>query len=155
MYYLCSENKGADQLRSYREADLRLFFFCICKKPVFSRRGSFELAHDGILKFSYIGEEEEGDEDDDDEIGEDEEVDEEDDEEDEEDEEDEDEDEVGLHTLQKENLEVWNNCTLIRVNKLGWECSKKEMKRTRKTKKMTRKKKWGYIRYVQKENLEV
>ena len=26
LYYLCSENKGADQLRGYREADLRLFF---------------------------------------------------------------------------------------------------------------------------------
>ena len=26
MYYPCSENKGADQLRSYREADLRLCF---------------------------------------------------------------------------------------------------------------------------------
>ena len=39
MYYLCSENKDADQLRSYREADLRLCF-CICKKTVFSRRGS-------------------------------------------------------------------------------------------------------------------
>ena len=26
MYYPCSENKGADQLRSYCEADLRLFF---------------------------------------------------------------------------------------------------------------------------------
>ena len=25
-YYLCSENKGADQIRGYREADLRLFF---------------------------------------------------------------------------------------------------------------------------------
>ena len=37
----CSENKGADQLRGYREADLRLCFR-ICKKPVFSRRGSFE-----------------------------------------------------------------------------------------------------------------
>ena len=42
MYYLCSENKGADQLRSYREADLRLCFR-ICKKPVFSRRGSYFL----------------------------------------------------------------------------------------------------------------
>ena len=31
----CSENKGADQLRGYREADLRLCF-CICNKPVFS-----------------------------------------------------------------------------------------------------------------------
>ena len=35
LYYLCSENKGADQLRGYPEADLRLCF-CICKKPVFS-----------------------------------------------------------------------------------------------------------------------
>ena len=26
MYYPCSENKGADQLRGYREADLRLVF---------------------------------------------------------------------------------------------------------------------------------
>ena len=30
-----SKNKGADQLRGYREADLRLCFR-ICKKPVFS-----------------------------------------------------------------------------------------------------------------------
>ena len=43
LYYPCSENKGADQLRGYREADLRLCFR-ICKKPVFSQRGSyFEL----------------------------------------------------------------------------------------------------------------
>ena len=26
LYYPCSENKGADQLRGYREADLRLCF---------------------------------------------------------------------------------------------------------------------------------
>ena len=39
MYYPCSENKGRDQLRGYREADLRLRF-CVCKKPVFSRCGS-------------------------------------------------------------------------------------------------------------------
>ena len=39
LYYLFSENKGADQLRGYREADLRLSFR-ICKKPVFPRRGS-------------------------------------------------------------------------------------------------------------------
>ena len=37
-YYPCSENKGADQLRGYREADLR-FCFRICKKPVFLLRG--------------------------------------------------------------------------------------------------------------------
>ena len=37
LYYLhvCSENKGADQLRGYREADLRLCFR-ICKILVFS-----------------------------------------------------------------------------------------------------------------------
>ena len=40
LYYPSSENKGADQLRGYREADLRLCFR-ICKNPVFSRRGSF------------------------------------------------------------------------------------------------------------------
>ena len=34
-YYLCSENKGADQLRSYCEADLRLSFR-IGKDLVFS-----------------------------------------------------------------------------------------------------------------------
>ena len=34
-YYLCSESKGADQLRCYREADLRLCFR-ICKTSVIS-----------------------------------------------------------------------------------------------------------------------
>ena len=34
IYQLCNEEKGADQLRGYREADLRLCFR-ICKKPVF------------------------------------------------------------------------------------------------------------------------
>ena len=42
LFYLCSENKGADQLRGYREADLPLCFR-ICKKPVFSQRGSFRI----------------------------------------------------------------------------------------------------------------
>ena len=40
LYYPCSINKGADQLRGYREADLRLCFG-ISKKLVFSRRGSY------------------------------------------------------------------------------------------------------------------
>ena len=40
MYYPCSENKGADQLRGYREADLRLCFR-IGKNPVFSQCGSY------------------------------------------------------------------------------------------------------------------
>ena len=35
LYYSYSENKGADQLRSYCAADLRLCFR-VCKKPVFS-----------------------------------------------------------------------------------------------------------------------
>ena len=35
LYYLCSENKDADQLRGYREADLRLCFL-ICKTLVFT-----------------------------------------------------------------------------------------------------------------------
>ena len=35
LYYLHSENKGADQLCGHRTADLRLCFH-ICKKPVFS-----------------------------------------------------------------------------------------------------------------------
>ena len=35
LYYPYSENKGADQLRSYCAADLRLCFR-ICKKSVFS-----------------------------------------------------------------------------------------------------------------------
>ena len=39
MYYPCSENKDTDQLRGYREADLRLCFRP-CKLLVFSRTGS-------------------------------------------------------------------------------------------------------------------
>ena len=39
-YYPCSKNKGADQLRGYPEADLRLCF-CICRLLVFSRGGSY------------------------------------------------------------------------------------------------------------------
>ena len=35
LYYLCCENKGADQLRDHWDADLRLCFRK-CKKPVFS-----------------------------------------------------------------------------------------------------------------------
>ena len=43
--YECSENKGADQLRGYREADLRLCFL-MCKKPVFLRRGSYIVSEE-------------------------------------------------------------------------------------------------------------
>ena len=45
LYYPYSKNKGADQLRGYREADLRLCFR-ICKKPFFSRRGSIIKVND-------------------------------------------------------------------------------------------------------------
>ena len=48
MCYPCSENKHADQLRGYREADLRLCFR-ICKNPVFSRRGSILTGFPTVL----------------------------------------------------------------------------------------------------------
>ena len=40
MFYPHSENKGADQLRGYREADLRVCFR-ICKKPDFYDEAHF------------------------------------------------------------------------------------------------------------------
>ena len=40
LYYACGENKGADQLRSYCEADLRLCFR-LCRLLVFPWGGSF------------------------------------------------------------------------------------------------------------------
>ena len=40
LYYMCSENKGADQLSSYCTADLRLCFH-LCKLLVFSCGGSY------------------------------------------------------------------------------------------------------------------
>ena len=49
MYYPCSENKGADQLRGYREADLRLCFR-ICRLLVFSRGGSYIIYSDLLVK---------------------------------------------------------------------------------------------------------
>ena len=49
MYYPCSENKDADQLRGYREADLRLCFRP-CKLLVFSRTGShFFYVHENSV----------------------------------------------------------------------------------------------------------
>ena len=53
LHYPYGENKGADQLRGYREADLRLCFR-ICKKPVFSRRGSFDHAEKHTLSYIII-----------------------------------------------------------------------------------------------------
>ena len=52
LQYPCSENKGTDQLRGYREADLRLCFR-ICKKQVFSQRGSYAVGtHLNLLAHS-------------------------------------------------------------------------------------------------------
>ena len=53
LYYPCSENKGADQLRGYREADLRLCFR-IWEKPVNSQRGHLTLNLVKTLKTSFI-----------------------------------------------------------------------------------------------------
>ena len=52
LYYPCSENKGADQLRSYCTADLR-FCFGIGENPFFSRCGSFVMV-DFFLYFFLI-----------------------------------------------------------------------------------------------------
>ena len=54
MYFPYSENKGADQLRSYCEADLRLCFR-IGKNLVFSRCGSYDdPIIDELTKYSEI-----------------------------------------------------------------------------------------------------
>ena len=52
MFYLCSENKGADQLRGYREADLRLCFR-ICKKPFSHDEAHFSQSHGLELSFGH------------------------------------------------------------------------------------------------------
>ena len=44
LYYPSSENKGADQLRGYREADLRLCFRIYAKS-----RFSHDAAHLGLM----------------------------------------------------------------------------------------------------------
>ena len=49
LYYRSSENKGADQLRGYSEADLRLCFR-LCRLLVFPWGGSIDCFKNGILK---------------------------------------------------------------------------------------------------------
>ena len=59
VYYLCSENKGADQLRGYREAVLRLCFR-ICRLLVFTRGGSnidIGASCKGNQHFAHLGNE--------------------------------------------------------------------------------------------------
>ena len=53
LYYPCSQNKGADQLRSYREADLCLCFR-ICKNPVFSRRTAQMILHIYMYRLMFL-----------------------------------------------------------------------------------------------------
>ena len=45
MYYSCSENKGADQLRSYRSADVRLCFH-ICKELISAQMNLIQYTRD-------------------------------------------------------------------------------------------------------------
>ena len=52
LYYPCSENKGTDQLRGYREADLRLCFR-LCKLLVLSCGGSSVQVQWKRLKFTH------------------------------------------------------------------------------------------------------
>ena len=51
MYYLCSENKGADQLRDYREADLRLCFR-ICKKRFSHDEAPFIIGDQSLITWT-------------------------------------------------------------------------------------------------------
>ena len=53
LYYPCSENKGADQLRGYREADLRLCFH-ICRLLVFPCGSSHIFAVYLHIKFCFL-----------------------------------------------------------------------------------------------------
>ena len=50
MYYPCSENKDSDQLRGYREADLRLCF-CLGRLFVFPCGSSFTWKCDTSISF--------------------------------------------------------------------------------------------------------
>ena len=50
LYFPSSENKGADQLRGYREADLRLCFR-LCRLLVFSWGGSYNIQY-CLLKYA-------------------------------------------------------------------------------------------------------
>ena len=54
MNYPCSENKDADQLRGYREADLRLCFRP-CKLLVFSRTGSYGKCRENLDQTDHLG----------------------------------------------------------------------------------------------------
>ena len=52
LYYPSSENKGADQLRGYREVDLRLCFR-LCRLLVFPRGGSYVYQPAGYIVTNF------------------------------------------------------------------------------------------------------
>ena len=52
LYHLCSENKGADQLLGYREADLRLFIACMRKSGFLTTQLIFCWKH--VRSFSLF-----------------------------------------------------------------------------------------------------
>ena len=54
LYYPCSENKGADQLRSYRKTDLRLCFR-LCRLLVFPCGGSYKSSQKVNRLVSLLG----------------------------------------------------------------------------------------------------
>ena len=53
LYYPSSENKGADQLRSDCEADLR-FCFRLCRLLVFPRGGSFACFYEFTIEHTRM-----------------------------------------------------------------------------------------------------
>ena len=53
LYYPSSENKGADQLRGYREADLRLCFR-LCRLFVFPRGDSFNIEANSLYAIHLL-----------------------------------------------------------------------------------------------------
>ena len=54
MFYPCSENKGADQLRSYCEADLRLCFLSRMQIVGFPMRGLIYKRHSNLQSLVSI-----------------------------------------------------------------------------------------------------
>ena len=54
LYFLCSENIGADQLRVYCKADLRLCLR-ISKNPFFSQQGSYVTSIDLLYAEKIAG----------------------------------------------------------------------------------------------------
>ena len=54
MYYPCSENKGADQLRGHREADLRLCFRIYAKSRFSHAAAHMRIVSEKRLRYFKI-----------------------------------------------------------------------------------------------------